>query len=216
MVEYEAYDYYWFVLRYTKDSSNQNVILKLLQSALSDSQIIVGHEFSRDGVEHTHSVIGVKIKFDTLRTKLKKLFKISSGKDNEGNKVYSLKRVTDLQGAIQYAIKCNKYATTRLFPVKEMLWCKENPWVFPEKKFEDQYNELDEQFLTFKFNDYEYIRAVLQLYARHNKGFMVHFIKQRYHKLANIADRPYYDPYDYGCPRRTFRDMLIYKILQIS
>lgn len=206
----------WIVLRYTKPDFNQYSTLQLLVGIFGkEAQIIVGHEFSRDNVEHTHSVIGTTQSFDNSRQKFKNALSLTRCKDKEGNKIYSMKKVTDLNGAVQYAIKCNKYAHTEDFHPEALNWAIENPWVFPEKAFEEQYSELDQKFLGYQYDDWEYLQEVLSMYSRHSKGFMLHFIRQRYYKLANIRNGAVYDPWAMGCPRQSFRDNVVYKILQI-
>lgn len=208
----------WYVLRLTLPDKDACETISMLQTISSiGAHIVTGHEYSRDNVEHTHSVIGTYLKIDTFRQSLKKILGITKAKDEGGNKIYSMKNVTDLKGAVQYAIKSNDYTVTTDFPQEVLQWAIDNPWIFPERPedFDHEYNSIDIEYINTQLSDYDYVDMVLKLYSKHKRGFALHHIKSRWLKNANIRNAEFNPPYDKHIPPKTIRENLIWSILRI-
>lgn len=208
----------WYSLRLTLPDTNAcDTIDMLIRNIGLGTHIVTGHEYSRDKVEHTHSVIGTPLQHDSLRKSIKKMLNTSKRADSNGNTIYSLKKVTDLNGAVRYAIKCGDYRVSIQFPTEPLIWARENPWIFQfdEVYFKKQLKKLDDNYVNTKQTDYDYVDALLTCYAKHQQSFNLHQLKMRWLRFANIRNNVYCSPIDTATTPHTVREHLIWNILRI-
>lgn len=204
----------YYALRLTLPDTSACDTIDMLLKALFGSHILTGHEYSRDKVEHTHNVICTPHTIDTVRNSIKKLLKVSKRADSNGNTIYSLKKVTNLNGAVQYAMKCGDVRISSNFPQEPVIWARNNPWkfTFDKKQFVKRLKEIDDLYLSTALTDYEYVDLILIEYSNADLNFNLHQLKSRWLGLANKRNSYYALPDN---PPHTVREHLIWNILRI-
>lgn len=189
----------WYAIRLTLDvSSDYHSILQRLQKISSTavpSQVLVCYEVSKKKVDHNHAVVGTMYTIDALRKLIKKEFnvtnntkeKISNGSENS---MYSIKKVTDLNGACRYAMKDGNWTATHNFCPEAIMWAQNNPWEFPQETFQKSIDNLSKQYIDGILTDNDFLYDVLTVYAEHKRNLYLSHLRAFYLGLMNQRNAP--------------------------